>query len=176
MRFIGSGAIAFFAGYGLVQAGAVNKQMAYDTWVSPIADFFKRYGVKLALVLLLLIGFYRISDIIAGVISNVFYQDLNFTKEQIAEAVKIYGVIFSLVGGFLGGLLAQRMNIILRKCGTSRIGYKFMTRNRHAIKSAIIAGNPKTAVTIFTKTRYYVSTKAFPLVVTCIVRETFANR
>ena len=41
-----------------------------------------------------------------------FYQDLNFTKEQIAEAVKIYGVIFSLVGGFLGGLLAQRMNIM----------------------------------------------------------------
>ena len=112
VRFVGSGAIAFFAGYGLVQAGAVNKQMAYDTWVSPIADFFKRYGVKLALVLLLLIGFYRISDIIAGVISNVFYQDLNFTKEQIAEAVKIYGVIFSLVGGFLGGLLAQRMNIM----------------------------------------------------------------
>src|SRR5699024_8861705 len=60
----------------------------------------------------LLIGFYRISDIIAGVISNVYYQDLNFTKEQIAEAVKIYGVIFSLVGGFLGGLLAQRMNIM----------------------------------------------------------------
>jgi PAT family beta-lactamase induction signal transducer AmpG len=92
--------------------GAVNKQMAFETWVNPIADFFKRYGVKLALVLLLLIGFYRISDIIAGVISNVFYQDLNFTKEQIAEAVKIYGVIFSLVGGFLGGLLAQRMNIM----------------------------------------------------------------
>lgn len=86
--------------------------MAYETWVNPIADFFRRYGVKLALVLLLLIGFYRISDIIAGVISNVFYQDLNFTKEQIAEAVKIYGVIFSLVGGFLGGLLAQRMNIM----------------------------------------------------------------
>ncbi|MBZ1402955.1 hypothetical protein JQC62_24650, partial [Escherichia coli] len=37
---------------------------------------------------------------------------LNFSKEQIAEAVKVYGVIFSLVGGFLGGLLAQRMNIM----------------------------------------------------------------
>ena len=96
----------------LVKLGAVNKQMAFETWVHPVADFFKRYGVKLALVLLLLIGFYRISDIIAGVISNVFYQDLNFTKEQIAEAVKVCRVIFSLVGGFLGGLLAQRMNIM----------------------------------------------------------------
>ncbi|MFC6052470.1 transporter [Acinetobacter sp. Ac_877] len=112
LRFIGSGAVAVFMGAALVKAGAVNKKMAFETWVNPIADFFKRYGVKLALVLLLLIGFYRISDIIAGVISNVFYQDLNFTKEQIAEAVKIYGVIFSLVGGFLGGLLAQRMNIM----------------------------------------------------------------
>lgn len=111
-RFIGSGAAAAAVGACLVKMGAVNRQMAYETWVNPIADFFKRYGIKLALVLLLLIGFYRISDIIAGVISNVFYQDLNFSKEQIAEAVKVYGVIFSLVGGFLGGLLAQRMNIM----------------------------------------------------------------
>ncbi|WOE32649.1 MULTISPECIES: AmpG family muropeptide MFS transporter [unclassified Acinetobacter] len=112
VRFIGSGIVALCIGILLVKIGVVNKQMAYDTWVNPIADFFRRYGVKLALVLLLLIGFYRISDIISGVISNVFYQDLNFTKEQIAEAVKVYGVIFSLLGGFLGGLLAQRMNIM----------------------------------------------------------------
>lgn len=112
LRFIGSGVMAFIVGLSLVNLGAVNQQMAYETWVNPVADFFRRYGFKLALVLLLLIGFYRISDIIAGVISNVFYQDLNFSKEQIAEAVKIYGVIFSLVGGFLGGLLAQRMNIM----------------------------------------------------------------
>ncbi len=72
LRFIGSGAVAFVVGSSLVKMGAVNKQMAYETWVNPVADFFKRYGVKLALVLLLLIGFYRISDIIAGVISNAF--------------------------------------------------------------------------------------------------------
>ncbi|WP_151797263.1 AmpG family muropeptide MFS transporter [Acinetobacter bereziniae] len=112
VRFLGSGAGAVFVASVLIRLGVVNQQMAYETWVNPIADFFKRYGLKLALVLLLLIGFYRISDIIAGVISNVFYQDLNFTKEQIAEAVKIYGVIFSLLGGFLGGLLAQCMNIM----------------------------------------------------------------
>lgn len=112
LRFIGSGTIAFAIGASLVKMGAVNKQMAYETWVNPVADFFRRYGLKLALVLLLLIGFYRVSDIIAGVISNVFYQDLNFSKEQIAEAVKVYGVIFSLIGGFLGGLLAQKMNIM----------------------------------------------------------------
>ncbi|MGA6137054.1 AmpG family muropeptide MFS transporter [Acinetobacter dispersus] len=112
LRFLTATATALLVGFGLVKIGVVNQQMAKETWVAPILDFFKRYGVKLALVLLLLIGFFRISDIIAGVISNVFYQDLNFSKEQIAEAVKIYGVLFSLVGGFLGGLLAQRMNIM----------------------------------------------------------------
>ncbi len=112
LRFLTATATALLIGSGLVKIGVVNQQMAKETWVAPILDFFKRYGVKLALVLLLLIGFYRISDIIAGVISNVFYQDLNFSKEQIAEAVKIYGVLFSLIGGFLGGLLAQRMNIM----------------------------------------------------------------
>lgn len=112
IRFLSSGIIAVAVAYGLVQVGAVNRQMAHETWVSPIADFFKRYGLKVALVMLLLIGFYRISDIIAGAISNVFYQDLNFTKEQIATAVKTFGVIFSLVGGFLGGLLAQRFNVM----------------------------------------------------------------
>lgn len=112
VRFLGSAVVAVVVGMILVNLGAVNKQMALETWVAPIKDFFARYGVKLALVLLLLIGFYRISDIVSGVISNVFYQDLNFTKEQIAEAVKIYGVVFSLMGGFLGGLLAQKMNIM----------------------------------------------------------------
>ncbi|NIE96978.1 AmpG family muropeptide MFS transporter [Acinetobacter sp. Tr-809] len=112
LRFLTATASALLIGFALVKIGVVNQQMAKETWVAPILDFFKRYGVKLALVLLLLIGFFRISDIIAGVISNVFYQDLNFSKEQIAEAVKIYGVLFSLIGGFLGGLLAQRMNIM----------------------------------------------------------------
>ena len=112
LRFLTATTSALMIGIALVKLGLVHQQMAKETWVAPISDFFKRYGVKLAFVLLLLIGFYRISDIIAGVISNVFYQDLNFSKEQIAEAVKIYGVLFSLLGGFLGGLLAQRMNIM----------------------------------------------------------------
>lgn len=88
LRFLTATGSAILVGYVLVKMGVVNQQMAKETWIAPILDFFKRYGVKLALVLLFLIGFFRISDIIAGVISNVFYQDLNFSKEQIAETVK----------------------------------------------------------------------------------------
>lgn len=111
-RFLSAALVAVLVGVVLVKLKVVNQQIAKETWVDPLLDFFKRYGVKLALTLLLLIGFYRISDILSGVISNVFYQDLNFTKEQIATAVKVYGVLFTLVGGFLGGLLAQRFNVM----------------------------------------------------------------
>lgn len=104
-------AVALAAGYVLVQVGLVKKEVAMTTWIEPILDFFRRYGKK-ALLLLALIGLYRISDIVAGVISNVFYQDMGFSKTDIANAVKLVGVIMAIAGGFLGGLLAQRFRIM----------------------------------------------------------------
>ena len=111
LHLLSSLAAAVAAGYVLVQVGLVRKEVAMATWIDPILDFFRRYGKK-ALLLLALIGLYRISDIVAGVISNVFYQDMGFSKTDIANAVKLVGVIMSIGGGFLGGLLAQRFRIM----------------------------------------------------------------
>lgn len=58
-------------------------------------------------MLLALIGLYRISDIVAGVIANVFYADLGYSKEQIALAVKTFGIVMGILGGLMGGILAQ---------------------------------------------------------------------
>ena len=96
----------------LVSSGLVNKSMVNQTYIEPIKDFFNRYGRDTALLLLALVGLYRISDIVLGVISNVFYQDLGFTKVQIASVVKTFGLIMTLIGGFLGGLLTTRFSII----------------------------------------------------------------
>ncbi|MDO4433819.1 MAG: MFS transporter [Alysiella sp.] len=94
-----------------VQLNIVSKQTATQTLLEPLTDFFQRYG-KRAILLLALIGLYRISDIVSGVISNVFYADLGFSKEEIAWAVKTFGVIMSVIGGFAGGLLAQKFRIM----------------------------------------------------------------
>lgn len=102
---------ALVIGYGLVKVGLVKEEVARATWVEPIADFFRRYGKK-ALLLLALIGLYRISDIVAGVISNVFYLDMGFSKTDIANAVKLVGVVMVIAGGFLGGLMAQRLRMM----------------------------------------------------------------
>lgn len=105
-------AMAVLIGWFLVQLGTVNRDMAQDTWVEPIKDFFERYGVKTALLLLALIGLYRITDIVPGVISNVFYQDMGFSKPEIATAVKTFGVVVSIAGGFLGGMVATRYGVM----------------------------------------------------------------
>ncbi|MBK1710016.1 MULTISPECIES: MFS transporter [Marichromatium] len=105
-------AVAATVGWGLVRLGLLERRLAHETWIEPVADFFSRYGLRTALLLLALIGLYRISDIVLGVIANVFYQDIGFTKPQIASAVKTFGVLVSILGGLLGGVLATRFGVM----------------------------------------------------------------
>ena len=104
-------AAAALAGRLLVALGAVPAQAVAATWIEPLTDFFRRYG-KNALLLLALIGLYRISDIVAGAISNVFYSNLGYSKDDIANAVKTFGVVMSIAGGLLGGVMAQRFAVM----------------------------------------------------------------
>ncbi|MGA0941272.1 MAG: MFS transporter, partial [Burkholderiaceae bacterium] len=76
--------VAVMAGYLLVKVGVAPGALAQQTWMAPVKDFFARYGLKTAWLVLGLIGLYRISDIVLGVISNVFYQDMGFSKPEIA--------------------------------------------------------------------------------------------
>ncbi|MBT1444664.1 MFS transporter [Shewanella sp. JM162201] len=79
----------------------------YSAVVAPFIDFFKRYG-KSAFLILALISCYRISDIVMGIMANVFYVDMGFSKEEIAFLSKVYGLIMTLVGAAFGGILLAR--------------------------------------------------------------------
>lgn len=79
--------------------------------VSPFVDFFQRYKWQ-ALLILALIACYRIADIVMGVMANAFYVDMGFTKEEVASITKVYGVIMTLVGAGLGGILINRFGIL----------------------------------------------------------------
>ncbi|USZ14943.1 MFS transporter [Moraxella sp. FZFQ2102] len=148
VQFISS-IIAFaVVGWLLVKVGIVAQAVAMKTWVEPVADFFARYGKK-AMLLLALIGLYRISDVIAGNISNIFYQDLGFSKTQIANAVKLVGVVASIGGGFIGGWLAQKMNIMkamtvgaILACATNLLFILlFMTPTVPMMYTAVVVDN-----------------------------------
>ena len=111
LRLAGSLLAAVAVGLAAVQIKLVRAEVVRRVWIAPLADFFARYG-KRAVLLLALIGLYRISDIVSGVISNVFYADMGFSKVEIAGAVKTFGVTMSILGGIAGGVLAQRFRLM----------------------------------------------------------------
>ena len=79
--------------------------------LSPFIDFIQRYKWQ-ALLMLALIAVYRISDVVMGVMSNPFYQEMGFTKDEVATVSKVYGVVMTIAGAGLGGLLVMRMGVM----------------------------------------------------------------
>jgi len=102
---------AFIAAIILVKLNVAPREMVMDTYVAPFNDFFARYG-KAALVILALVATYRISDIVMGVMANVFYVDIGFEKQEIGRISKVFGLIMTIAGGFLGGLLTVRYGLM----------------------------------------------------------------
>ena len=79
--------------------------------VAPFIDFFGRYKWH-ALLILSLIACYRLSDVVMGVMANAFYVDMGYSKEEVASVSKIYGVIMTLIGAALGGVLINQFGVI----------------------------------------------------------------
>ena len=86
-------------------------QKFIHTFITPVLDLVVRYRWH-AIVLLVLVCTYRISDIVMGVMANVFYVDMGYSKLEIAQISKIYGVIMTLVGAFFAGGLINRFGIL----------------------------------------------------------------
>lgn len=79
--------------------------------VAPFTDFFSRYKWH-AMLILALIACYRLTDIVMGVMANAFYVDMGYSKEEVAGVSKIYGVIMTLIGAALGGVLINRFGTV----------------------------------------------------------------
>jgi MFS transporter, PAT family, beta-lactamase induction signal transducer AmpG len=80
--------------------------------VNPFIDFFTRYGVRLAVLILAFIACYRLADFTMGVMTNPFYLDIGFTLKQIAAIAKGFGVFWSILGTFVGGALVARLGVV----------------------------------------------------------------
>lgn len=96
--------------------GLSGRPLAAAAWfssavISPFADFFARYTLHAA-VLLALIAVYRISDVVMGIMSNPFYQEMGFTKDEVATVSKVYGVVMTLTGAALGGVLTYKWGVL----------------------------------------------------------------
>ena len=79
--------------------------------VCPFVDFFSRNGLRAGLPILALIVTFRLNYTTMGVAANSFYIDMGFTLSQIALVSKVYGVIMTLAGALIAGLLVKRYGI-----------------------------------------------------------------
>ena len=86
-------------------------EWARGALVAPFADFLGRYRWH-AVLILALIAVYRISDVVMGIMANPFYVDMGYTKDEVAAVTKVYGVVMTLVGAFVGGAMSMRYGVM----------------------------------------------------------------
>ena len=79
--------------------------------IKPITDIFNRFGDKLILIILLIIT-YKFSDLLLGPMAMPFYNEIGFTKEQGAIITNAFGIVVTMSGAFLGGLLIYKYSIM----------------------------------------------------------------
>jgi PAT family beta-lactamase induction signal transducer AmpG len=81
----------------------VSVSSLVETFVNPLKDYFSRYG-KTAVLILLFIMFFKIGEAFLGKMSLVFYDEIGFSKSDIATYSKLFGstltIIFSIVASF----------------------------------------------------------------------------
>jgi PAT family beta-lactamase induction signal transducer AmpG len=87
------------------------KAWLHQTLIEPFAEFIYRYGWH-AIAILSLIAIYRISDVVMGIMANPFYVDMGYTKDEVAAVSKVFGVVMTLLGAFVGGVLTLRFGVM----------------------------------------------------------------
>ena len=83
----------------------------FSSYVKPFLEIFNRLRDRIFLILLLVIT-YRFSDLLLGPMAMPFYRETGFTKEEVAIITNAFGIIVTMPGAFLGGLLIYRYNIM----------------------------------------------------------------
>ncbi|MBO6289184.1 MAG: MFS transporter [Alphaproteobacteria bacterium] len=84
------------------------KKFFNNSLIEPFKNFIKNESW---FWILAFIFTYRLSDSYFGPMSNPFYDDLGFTKEEIAFVTKIYSIIMTIIGGLLGGILVLKLGM-----------------------------------------------------------------
>ena len=77
--------------------------------IEPFKNFAKRKGWVPILILMM---HYKLGDNLIGSLSNIFYHDLGFSVQDIANASKIFGMWTTIAGGIFGGILITHFGLL----------------------------------------------------------------
>ena len=91
-----------------VRSGTGLAAAVRDSIIAPLADFLTRKGAWIVLAFVLL---HKIGDTVCQLSVRLFYNDLAFTKEEVAVYDVSLGLFGYLAGVFLGGLIYKRLGL-----------------------------------------------------------------
>jgi PAT family beta-lactamase induction signal transducer AmpG len=96
--------------------------------VAPFLDLFRRNGAVQLVAIIVFVVLYKFGDALAGSMSNPLYVALGFTKIEVATIAKVYGVLATLAGVALGGIMVLRVGVFaaLLVCGALQAASNLM--------------------------------------------------
>ncbi|WP_417476591.1 AmpG family muropeptide MFS transporter [Maricaulis sp.] len=94
----------------LQTAGSFGQRVA-EAIIEPFKQFATRLGVWIVPVFLL-VAFYRLSDFTMGVMASPLYSDIGFDRAIVGGIQSGPGLIATIAGGFLGGLIAYKFGVL----------------------------------------------------------------
>jgi PAT family beta-lactamase induction signal transducer AmpG len=90
-----------------IHSGTKAIDRLFTTVVGAFTDFFLREGVLVAVVVLVFVVLFKLTDALAGVMTGPFTVDLGFSRNEYATIIKGVGLAALLIGGFTGGYIAK---------------------------------------------------------------------
>ena len=84
---------------------------------NPFIEFFQRFKDKnntnltVPILILMFILLYKVGDTMAHSLSTNFYLDIGFTKTEIGTVVKVFGLVATLIGALLGGIISLKIGL-----------------------------------------------------------------
>ena len=89
-----------------------KKKIGSKNLFLPFKEFiFRHTFLKVTLIMIFIFSF-KFGDVIAGVMANPFYVKIGFSNIEIANASKVFGVLMTIMGVFMGGYLVKKTGII----------------------------------------------------------------
>jgi len=80
-----------------------------STYGPPLKELLQVYDWR---VILAFIFFYKVGDTMLSVMNTPFLVELGFSKLEIADVAKLFGISAMIVGGFMGGIFLNRFGIL----------------------------------------------------------------
>ena len=92
-------------------AAATRPRTLRDAVVEPFHEFFTRYGVQSALLVLAFIFLYKLGDSLCTALATPFYLDMGYSKTEIGIIAKNAGLWPMVIGGIVGGIWMIKLGI-----------------------------------------------------------------